>query len=387
MMDEDWRVVVSLLPQDWEQCAAQTGALKGLHRNKSNCPSDVLRVLLIHLACGYSMRETVVRARAGGLTGMSDVALLKRLRKCGPWLRALCVSLLRERGALASPGVDAYRMRVFDATVVKEPGRTGSQWRVHYSMELPSLECDYFEVTPCRGAGNGEAFGRFPVRTGDLVLADAGYSHVAGLKHIVDAGASVCVRLNPSLVALQAANGHCFDLVRRIASIKEPGQIRCWRVAVQLGEDLTAQARLCVIRKSEEAIRQAHRRVKRRAQLRQREAKQSSLVLAQYVVVLTTLPEEGFPAAHVLELYRRRWQVELVFKRLKQIAQLGHLPKRDSESSKAWLYGKMFAALMTDKLAAHAATLSPWGYALAAWTAGEPMAGVHVHVPPAAAGR
>ena len=50
--------------------------------------------------------------------------------------------------------------------------------------------------------------------------------------------------------------------------------------------------------------------------------------------------------------------------RFKQIAQLGHLPKSDSESSQAWLYGKLFVALMTEKMISYARALSPWGYGI-----------------------
>ena len=32
------------------------------------------------------------------------------------------------------------------------------------------------------------------------------------------------------------------------------------------------------------------------------------------------------------------------------VAQMGHLPKEDEESSKAWLYGKLFVALLTEGL-------------------------------------
>jgi len=53
-------------------------------------------------------------------------------------------------------------------------------------------------------------------------------------------------------------------------------------------------------------------------------------------MVLTTFPEKEFSTARVLECYRYRWQIELVFKRFKQIAQLGRLPKYDDESAKAW---------------------------------------------------
>ncbi len=73
----------------------------------------------------------------------------------------------------------------------------------------------------------------------------------------------------------------------------------------------------------------------------------------------------GFGAREVLECYRLRWQVELVFKRLKSLARLGHLPKRDPESARAWLYGKLLLALLADKAIRHARAVSPWGYDLA----------------------
>ena len=51
---------------------------------------------------------------------------------------------------------------------------------------------------------------------------------------------------------------------------------------------------------------------------------------ATYVIVFTTFPAAEFPGERVLECYRLRWQVELVFKRFKSLAQLGHLPSARS---------------------------------------------------------
>jgi len=59
-----------------------------------------------------------------------------------------------------------------------------------------------------------------------------------------------------------------------------------------------------------------------------------------------TLNAESFPEERILELYRLKWQVELAFKRLKSIMQLGQLPKTDPESCRAWLYGKRLYALL-----------------------------------------
>ena len=78
-VEEDWPALASLFPPDWRGMAAKSGATKGLRKCKSE--EDLLRTLLIHLGCGYSLRETVVRARESGLADLSDVALMKRLRK------------------------------------------------------------------------------------------------------------------------------------------------------------------------------------------------------------------------------------------------------------------------------------------------------------------
>ena len=120
-MDEDWELLVSFLPSDWRELAERTGALKGLRKYKS--VDNLLRMLLIHLGCGHSLRETVVRARQANLADLSDVALLKRLRKSKDWLYALCVRLFQEHGIAVATG-GGFQIRAFDATTVKEPGKT-----------------------------------------------------------------------------------------------------------------------------------------------------------------------------------------------------------------------------------------------------------------------
>ena len=77
--NEDWKLLLSFFPPNWKELGQVTGALKGLRqdKNEENC----MRTLLLHLGCGFSMRETVVRARQAKLAELSDVALLKRLRK------------------------------------------------------------------------------------------------------------------------------------------------------------------------------------------------------------------------------------------------------------------------------------------------------------------
>jgi hypothetical protein len=91
-------------------------------------------------------------------------------------------------------------------------------------------------------------------------------------------------------------------------------------------------------------------------------------------MVLTTFPAPEFSLQQVLDHYRFRWQIELVFKRFKQIAQLGHLPKYDQDSAKAWLYGKLFVSLLIEKLIRYARALSPLGIPIGRASDFPPMA-------------
>jgi hypothetical protein len=361
-MTEDWDLLLSFFPANWQELAARTGALRGLRKDKS--PERLLRTLLIHLGCGHSLRETVVRARKAHLADLSDVALLKRLRKSREWLYALCVELFREHGIAVSTEA-GFQVRAFDATTVQEPGRTGSLWRLHYSVNLPSLGCDFFKLTPTEGRGTGESFKQFPIRAGDYVLADRGYSTPVGIQHVAAAGGHVTVRVNTGSLALEAADGQPFDLLQAVETLQQPGPAGQWSVRTVADTGVPVAGRVCALRKTEEAIQAAHAKIRKTAQRKGNRVRPDTLRFARYVIVFTTYPPAQFPAASVLEWYRLRWQVELVFKRFKSLAQRGHLPKYDEESAKAWLYGKLLVALLVEKVMRHARTISPWGYDVA----------------------
>ncbi len=360
-LNEDWDLLVSFLPDNWEELARKTGALRKLRKDKS--PSNLLRTLLLHFGCGHSLRETVVRARRAELADLSDVALLKRLRKSRDWLHALCVELFREQG-VAAAAADSFQMRAFDATTVKEPGQSGSLWRIHYSVRLPSLTCDFFKLTKTEGAGTGESLTQFPIAPGDCILADRGYSTGRGIHYAVEAGGQVTVRVNSGSLVLVGGNGKTLNLVESVKPLRSPGIIGSVPAQALAGEGVAVPGRVCALRKTEEAIRLAQAKILREASRKGRVVQPATLELAQYVILFTTVPEGDWSASAVLEWYRTRWQVELVFKRFKQLAQLGYLPKYDDESAKAWLYGKLLAALLVEKLIHHASALSPWGYHL-----------------------
>ena len=370
-VDEDWDLLISFFPSDWKASALRTGALKGLRQDKSE--ENYLRTLLMHLGGGFSLRETAVRARQAELADLSDVALLKRLRKGKDWLYELCRGLFAERG-LKAPDNQGVGLRLMDATVVKEPGQTGSQWRIHYSFQWPTLRCDYFKLTATEGKGTGETLRQYPVSPGDLILVDRGYCQAAGIHHVAEGKAWVTVRLNPHSIILHTQADEDFPLLQKLKTIQRTGQIATWKVRVPHENQEPVAARICVVRKSKAAIAHAIKKLEREASKNGSQLQPETLIYAEYIMVLTTFPEDQYPSVMILEWYRFRWQIELLFKRFKQIAQLGHLPKHDDESAQAWLYGKLFVALLTEKVIEHASALSPWGYRLQARTIAQSVA-------------
>jgi len=357
--EEDWELLRSFFPKDWRELARSSGALKGLRQDKSE--ENCLRVLLMHLGGGLSMRETVVRAQEADLADLSDVALLKRIRKSQEWLFQLSRALFEERGVCPKAHL-GKTLRLIDATEVKEPGKTGSLWRIHYSLRWPTWKCDFFKITPAEGMGTGESLQQFPLRAGDNVLADRGYCHASGIHHAIKHQAQVAVRLNPDGIVIHDEAGKSFPLLSKLKLLKRTGAKAAWKVLVPYQGEVPVSARLCVIRKSKAAIALAQKKLRRKASKKGTQLQPETLIYAEFVMVLTTFPEAEFPVETVLQFYRFRWQIELVFKRFKQIAQIGHLPKHDPQTAKAWLYGKLFVALLTEKLIQQARALSPWGY-------------------------
>lgn len=358
-IQSDWQLLMTFLPEGWRDQARLLGALK--RPAKYPKIEDVLRVLLLHLAEGISLRETVVRAELGGLPRLSNVALYKRLRAGSEWFRWMGERLLERRGVLFDPPswLAGYRVRSVDASVITEPGSTGSDWLLHYSLNLFSLRCEAFLLTDVK---TGESFKNFAVCSGDLLIGDRGYGHLAGMRYVKEKQGEFLVRLRHRAFGMTTENGTPLSLLEEL----RPLQIgHTWeRTVTGGGNPSTALTfRLCVLRKSDQEADKAIKVYRSEQSKKQRPIHTETEEMHRYILLATSLPST-ISTVQVLELYRRRWQIELAFKRLKGILGMGHLPKKDIQSCKAWLHGKLLVALLVQAALDEGRDFSPWGYPL-----------------------
>ena len=354
--EDDWKVLLSFLPESWQLLAKETGALL---RNKKFTPESLLRSLLIHLADGCSLRETSARTTQGNIAKVSDVALLKRLNASGEWFRQMSLRLRNrwvtqpEERLLCSE----YRIRLIDGSTVSEPGATGSTWRIHYSVQLSNLQCDEVHVT---STSVGESFSRFAVSPGDLLVGDRGFGTRPNVRYVTDHDGFVLTRINVVSLPLYLPEGGKFELLPHLRTL-DCSKIGDWDVMVICNDGEKIKGRVCAIKKTREAALIAKEKASRESKKKGHTIKPETLESAEYIFVFTTLPRTC-SAPVVLETYRARWQIELVFKRLKSLLGLGHLRKMDLEGAKAWLHGKLFVALLIESMIACGETFSPWGY-------------------------
>jgi len=208
----------------------------------------------------------------------------------------------------------------------------------------------------------GETLKNFTVEKDALYMCDRGYYHPEGIEYIVNGGAHVLIRVNIGGTTLYGPNGKIFDVIKHLHTLKG-NHIGNWPVSFDTKQGKVS-GRICAIRKSDIAAQHSIEKIYREYGKKQKTPTKATIEAAKYVVVFTTLPQEELPAVMALDFYRGRWQVELVFKRMKSILGLGHLPKYDPVGAKAWIHGKLFCAMLIDAFTRAAEYFSPWGYPL-----------------------
>jgi hypothetical protein len=254
---------------------------------------------------------------------------------------------------------EGMRLRVIDSTTVQGPASKGTEWRIHYALDLATLTCDWYELTDSHGA---EMLQRTPMQSGDVILADRNYLSRHGARYTTEHGAHLLVRLRWSHSPMQDDRGRPFDALRHAKRLRV-GEVGSWKSSIVIEKDgHCLPGRVVATKLPAPIARRAERRIIKESSKKCQSLNPRTLEAAHFVMVFTTLPEDLLSSTDVLELYRYRGQVELAFKRMKQLLKLGRLPHRDPIAARTWIQAKLVVALLLESLYRNANAFSPWGY-------------------------
>lgn len=356
-IDTEFGELLSRLPAglDLDVSARESGAL--VRRRCVKDAASLLRLALGYAVCGLSLRGAAAWAEVGAVARLSDVALLNRLRRSAAWLGEIVAAILSARMAESpgsspgqAPGTGAERrVRLVDATTLSCSGSRKTDWRVHVGFRLgPRPRIEQLELSDGRGA---ESLDRFVCGRGDIVIGDAGYAKAQDLARLDATGAAFIVRTGWNAVRLRTPDGAPLDLFAVLKGVPERGMAEvAAAIALDRAGTQLLPVRLVILGKSAEEAARARARARRKSRKQGKTPKKETLQAAGYIVLLSSLDDLDFPAADVLELYRLRWQIELVFKRLKSLLHLDQLPARDPDLARCWIYAKIIAALLLEDM-------------------------------------
>lgn len=335
----DWERVLARLPRGWEERARAHGAFE--RRRAVRTAGDLLRLVLGAAVQGRGQRLVASWADVAAIGRLSGEAVGKRVRKARAWLSAevgLLLGLRREQWA--GPSGRAVRVRLVDATVISEPGRQGTDWRAHAVVDLEHGALCGLDLTDTHGA---ESLVRHPIAAGEIAVADRVHARRTDVGRLLSHGTDLVVRMGWQHLPLETPEGEPLDLIGWLKTPLTAPTERSVRVQTPTG---CYPLRVIAAPLPPEQAATARRRCRRVAKKKQRTVDARTVLAAGFVLLVTTLDPTTWPLADVLVLYRCRWQIEVLFKRLKSIWHLDRLRARDPDAAQAFILGVILAALL-----------------------------------------
>jgi DDE family transposase len=352
---DDWSQIVAALggPDALAQSALRDKAFTFARGVRS--AEDLLRLALSYGPGGHSLRMVCALAGTSDFAQLTDAALTYRLSDSCHWLEALCAEAL-ERLVPPRASSASRTIRLIDGSIIKGPGNR--QWRLHMGYDLGRRRMVGAAITSTQ---IGERLDCFPAESGEIRIGDRCYPSRDGFANVMAGGADVLVRLTWKSLRLTDPQGDLLDWSEVFRQTKTQGHFdQPVHVVRPRGNDAAVPMRLVVLPKPTDAAASARRTAQRaasRAQTKTRDPRTD--VAADHLILITTLDPTQFSADDLMHLYRLRWQVELVFKRMKSILKIDRLPAKSEPLAKTWLHAHLLFAILIEHFAAEAGAFSP----------------------------
>jgi hypothetical protein len=343
---------------DLDALAHQTKAIE--RKREIDSGADLLRMALARGPGGLSLSETAAWATMLGLAEISDPGVKYRLDKAVEFLDAVMARQLADKAPGAAVRWAGRTLRLSDGSCFREPGAKTTSWRLHAVYDLGRGGFSHLELTDKHG---GETIERGAPVPGEIRVGDRGFARAPSLHRFRQQSgnkADFITRVGWAAFSLIDQDGIDFDLIAHLGQLPADMAPHEAMVRARLGPlDPALPLRLIIQRKTSQATEAARAKLRREASRKQKGLDPRSLIAAEFIILGTSLPADGYPAEEVLAVYRLRWQIELAFKRLKTLLRMDRLPTHTERASRSWLTAHLIMALLCDDVSQEFLDSSP----------------------------
>lgn len=320
-----WASWMQALGVDLEASAHEHGALR--RRRKIKTALQLFRMVMLYAAADMSLRE-IAADFAIHEERISDTAVRERLIQCRDWMRALTTHALQHLAPSRRPK-DSNSILIYDGSCVISSGRKDLRYRLHLLLDLATLEIVAADWT---SEHTPESIHHFQSQSHQAVMADACFSRGAELSTLREQGVHFINRYSPHHLPLYTEEGFKVKWTDMLKDLKYgeffSKKLTMYRKAPRLdkfGRAVASRENTSEIvyvhgyHLPQEKANLARKRKNDKAKKKGKAARQETLLLGEWVLVVTSFPPELVSATQALSFYRLRWQIELMFKCLKSI--------------------------------------------------------------------
>ena len=306
--------------------------------------AQLFQIVLLYCGLDYSLRETAGTLTLLG-TEITDQSVSDRLSGCVAWLSHLLKEMLPSLPVQMSQQI-GRRWILIDGSTVQVRGARGTSYRIHLGWDWVTQTIVELRISDAK---TGESLKLYEIQAGDVVTADRGYARYPELSYVLGKGGDVIIRYAPHILPLLDEKGEVFKLADELWASESP--IMTKKVVCKKDQSKQELYLHCFRLPAEKAA-EVKRKKCAKAKKEGITLKKETLEYAEWTMILTSLEATQISAEEIGKMYRLRWQIEIVIKRLKSCLEIDNLRSREgSKLSEVYLLGKSLYALMIEKRA------------------------------------
>jgi hypothetical protein len=336
--------LLSVMPEGWEGKAKELGALVRGREIKNAL--ELLRLVFFYLTEGKSFSGTAALLALAGSCSISKKAVFTRFQKCGEWLRWLCERIYRNNEAITEAPEWLGGRKVYAVDASDEPvhGSDKADYRLHYAIGLFDLGMKEMALTATEQGEKASNFKSFGEQ--DLVIGERAYCSKQGIEYLLSRKSGYLFRFGTKRFHVYTLQGRKVNVLGYFKGLP-PGGVGEKTLYYEY-EGEYKSLRFCVLRKTKAAEGKGLESL-RKTRMRKygdKELSKAQIAYNRYVILVTSITDAA--PELLLDLYRQRWQIELVFKRLKSLFKYHEIPVHVEQSARAWFYGKLLLAALCE---------------------------------------